>query len=57
MLAIATESIVKLVAFVTVGIFVTFWMFDGPAALFARALSVPATAKVLTGEPPPARSS
>src|SRR6195256_5755290 len=51
MLAIATESIVKLVAFVTVGIFVTFWMFDGPAALFARALSVPATAKVLTGEP------
>src|SRR5215475_12378301 len=51
MLAIATESIVKLVAFVAVGIFVTFWMFDGPAALFARALSEPATAKVLTGEP------
>ena len=51
MLAIATESIVKLVAFVAVGIFVTFWMFDGPAALFARALSEPATAKVLHGEP------
>src|SRR5256714_8634755 len=51
MLAIAAESIVKLVAFVAVGIFVTFWMFDGPAALFARALSEPATAKVLTGEP------
>src|SRR2546421_5399179 len=51
MLAIATESIVKLVAFVAVGIFVTFWMFDGPATLFARALSEPATAKVLTGEP------
>src|SRR5215831_4918945 len=51
MLAIATESIVKLVAFLAVGIFVTFWMFDGPAALFARALSEPATAKVLTGEP------
>ncbi len=30
MLAIATELIVKLVAFVAVGIFVTFWMFDGP---------------------------
>ena len=31
MLAIATESIVKLFAFLAVGIFVTFWMFDGPA--------------------------
>src|SRR5690348_10191989 len=51
MLAVATESIVKLVAFLTVGIFVTFWLFDGPAALFARALNEPATAKVLTGEP------
>src|SRR6266545_4951155 len=51
MLAIATESIVKLVAFVAVGAFVTFWMFDGPAALFARALKEPATAAVLTGEP------
>ena len=35
MLAIATESIVKLVAFLAVGIFVTFWMFGGPVALFA----------------------
>src|SRR5499433_2010463 len=51
MLAIATESIVKLVSFLAVGVFVTFVMFDGPAALFARALSEPATAKVLTGEP------
>src|SRR5262245_45550281 len=51
MLAVATESIVKLVAFLAVGIFVTFWLFDGPMALFARALSEPATAKVLTGEP------
>ena len=38
MLAIATESIVKLVAFLAVGIFVTFVMFHGPLALFARAL-------------------
>ena len=36
MLAIATESIVKLVAFLAVGIFVTFVMFPGPLALFAR---------------------
>src|SRR6266581_3473747 len=51
MLAIATESIVKLFAFVAVGAFVTFWMFDGPAALFARALETPATAAMLTREP------
>ena len=51
MLAIATESIVKLVAFVGVGVFVTFWMFDGPLALFAQALQRPDTAAVLTREP------
>jgi Na+/proline symporter/signal transduction histidine kinase/CheY-like chemotaxis protein len=51
MLAIATESIVKLVAFVAVGVFVTFWMFDGPAELFARALREPVTAAVVTGQP------
>src|SRR5260370_28647869 len=38
MLAIATESVVKLVAFVGVGVFVTFWMFDRPFALFSRSL-------------------
>ena len=38
MLAVAVESIVKLVAFVAVGIFVTFVMFDGPFALLAKAL-------------------
>ena len=38
MLAIATESIVKLVAFLAVGVFVTFWMFDGPVALFGSAM-------------------
>jgi signal transduction histidine kinase/Na+/proline symporter len=51
MLAIATESIVKLVAFVGVGVFVTFWMFDGPLALCAQALQRPDTAAVLTREP------
>src|SRR3954465_10891656 len=51
MLAIATESIVKLVAFVGVGVFVTFWMFDGPVALIAQALERPDTAAVLTREP------
>src|SRR5262249_20810646 len=60
MLAVATESIVKLVAFLTVGIFVPFlrggifvrfWLFDGRAARLGRALREPAPAKVLTGEP------
>jgi Na+/proline symporter/signal transduction histidine kinase/CheY-like chemotaxis protein len=37
MLAIAAESIVKLVAFVAVGLFVVFIMFDGPAHLAQRA--------------------
>src|SRR5215813_11253848 len=48
MLAIAVESIVKLVAFLAVGIFVTFVMFDGPVALFAKALDRPDTTAVLT---------
>ena len=52
MLAIATESIVKLVAFLAVGIFVTFVMFPGPVALFTRALAQPDTAAVLTRLPP-----
>ena len=52
MLAIATESIVKLVAFLAVGVFVTFVMFAGPLALFARALQRPQTAAMLTHAPP-----
>ena len=51
MLAIATESIVKLVAFVAVGAFVTFVMFPGPWALFGEAMARPDTAKVLTSQP------
>jgi Na+/proline symporter len=51
MLAIATESIVKLVAFLAVGVFVTFVMFSGPLDLFGRALARPQLAAVLK-EPP-----
>ena len=40
MLAIAFESIVKLVAFLAAGIFVTFYMFDGFGDLAARAGAV-----------------
>jgi Na+/proline symporter/CheY-like chemotaxis protein/nitrogen-specific signal transduction histidine kinase len=52
MLAVATESIVKLVAFLAVGIFVTFVMFHGPFALFAHAFAQPNTAAVLMHMPP-----
>src|SRR4051794_15976431 len=51
MLAIAAESVVKLVAFVTVGVFVTFFMFGGPISLFTKAMENPHTAAVLTREP------
>jgi Na+/proline symporter/CheY-like chemotaxis protein len=51
MLAIAAESIVKLMAFLAVGVFVTFVMFHGPLALFARALEEPRAAAALTGLP------
>ena len=51
MLAIATESIIKLIAFVAVGVFVTFVMFDGPWGLFREAMARPDTAKVLTTAP------
>src|SRR5471030_247667 len=51
MLAIAAESIVKLFAFLAVGIFVTFWMFAGPGALFEAARQRPQTASLFTREP------
>lgn len=37
MAAIAAESLVKLLAFLAVGVFVTFEMFEGPRDIFARA--------------------
>src|SRR6202451_3189084 len=40
MLAVATESIVKLVAFLAAGGFVTFWMFE-PVGLMQRAMKYP----------------
>ncbi|TRZ54882.1 MAG: histidine kinase [Rhodocyclaceae bacterium] len=39
--AIAFESVVKLLAFLAVGIFVTFGIYDGFADIFARAAAVP----------------
>ncbi|HTN47870.1 MAG TPA: sensor histidine kinase [Burkholderiaceae bacterium] len=46
--AIAFESIVKLLAFIAVGAFVTWGVFGGPGDLFARALAVPAIKSLLS---------
>jgi Na+/proline symporter/signal transduction histidine kinase len=46
MLAVATESIIKLVAFIAGGAFVTFWMF-GPVELFERAMKTPEAARAI----------
>ncbi|MGB3448287.1 MAG: PAS domain-containing hybrid sensor histidine kinase/response regulator [Xanthobacteraceae bacterium] len=50
MLAVATESIVKLVAFIAAGAFVTFWMF-GPIELFERAMKTPEAVRAMTYTP------
>ncbi len=52
MLAIATELMVKLFAFLAVGIFVTFWMFGGPNALLEAARQQPSVASIFAREPP-----
>src|ERR1700704_5809945 len=46
MLAVATESIVKLVAFIAAGAFVTFWMF-GPGELIERAMKTPEAVRAI----------
>ncbi|MEQ1517400.1 MAG: sensor histidine kinase [Usitatibacteraceae bacterium] len=46
--AIAFESVVKLVAFIAVGVYVTFGMFDGPAEIFGRAMAQPQLASLAT---------
>jgi Na+/proline symporter len=46
MLAVATESIVKLVAFLAAGAFVTFWMFS-PGELIERAMKTPEAVRAI----------
>ena len=46
--AIAFESIVKLLAFIAVGVFVTWGMYGGPGDLFERALELPAIKSLLS---------
>src|SRR5712672_1889002 len=50
MLAIATESIVKLVAFLAAGAFVTFWMFT-PGELIERAMKTPEAVRAINYVP------
>jgi len=45
--AIAFESVVKLAAFLAVGLYVAYGLFDGPAELFARIRAAPALAGLL----------
>src|SRR5689334_9582713 len=53
MLAIAFESVVKLLALLTVGPFVLFVLFDGPSDLWARLAEAPALAAQVTREGSP----
>src|SRR5713101_6190752 len=50
MLAVATESIVKLVAFIAAGAFVTFWMFS-PNELIERAMKTPEAVRAINYTP------
>ena len=51
MLAIASESIVKLFAFIAVGTCVTFFIFGGPNELLSRAMANPDAARVINYTP------
>ena len=46
--AIAFESLVKLLAFLAVGVFVTFHLYDGFGDLFAKAMALPHLERLLT---------
>jgi Na+/proline symporter/signal transduction histidine kinase/CheY-like chemotaxis protein len=54
MLAIAFESVVKLLAILTVGPFVLFVLFDGPSDLWSRLADAPVLADRITSEGSPA---
>lgn len=46
--AIAFESVIKLLAFIAVGLFVTFWLYGGFADIFSRAAAAPELSALLT---------
>ncbi|MDI5890573.1 sensor histidine kinase [Halomonas rhizosphaerae] len=51
--AIAFESLVKLVAFLSVGVFTVFVLFNGPADLFARVVAIPELTRLMSMEAVP----
>lgn len=54
-LAVATESVVKLIAFTAVGLFVTFMLFDGPANLIEQARQSKPVTDAISYQTSPAR--
>nr|WP_315855182.1 sodium:solute symporter [Chenggangzhangella methanolivorans] len=52
MLAVAVESVVKLAAFLIVGGFVTFWLFDGYSGLIGRAAATAVVSPFATAPSP-----
>ena len=46
--AVAFESLVKLLAFIAVGLFVTFWLYDGFGDIFSRVAQTPDLSALLT---------
>jgi PAS domain S-box-containing protein len=56
MTAVAVESLVKLIAFLLVGAFVTWGLFDGFTGIFTRIAEAPQWAGLLTIDAPPAAS-
>ncbi|MEE9313823.1 MAG: ATP-binding protein [Rhizobiaceae bacterium] len=55
MLAVATESIIKLIAFLIVGLFVTFYMFDGVGDLITQAEQSTYVSTTFTGSINPSK--
>ena len=51
MIAVAVESVIKLIAFLAAGIFITWWLFDGPRDLFAAAAARPAITAIFSTPP------
>ncbi len=54
-LAIAMESVVKLVAFWTLGLYVVYFLFDGPFDLWAKAMETPQVVEALSYRTPLSR--
>lgn len=57
MTAVAVESVVKLVAFLAVGVDVTWGLFGGPGEIFGRIAAHPEWSRLLTLDQPQTASS